>query len=184
MKSRCRFQVRIGVDDSLQLSFLPTVPIIAVRVVAADEAFVGAADIGSSGGIGQPQRRQCLRIAESGPAAGGGSGLCARGEQVMRIAEGEGGFALRAHRLFPASQRALGIAHLVRRQAIEEIIARVEFADMIEAQELPATFAARQPIRPRRAKFAGQRAPRVVAACRFGAFDAAMQALRALRRFR
>jgi hypothetical protein len=77
----------------------------------------------------------------------------------------------------------LRLAHFIGRQAIEEIIAGVEFADMVETQELPAALAARQAIRPWRAKFAGQRAAGVVTTRRFGAFDAAMQALCAFRRF-
>ena len=66
-------------------------------------------------------------------------------------------------------------------QAIEEIIAGVEGTDMIEAQELPAAFAAGQAIRARRAEFTRQWTAGMVASGRIGALDAAMQALRAPR---
>jgi hypothetical protein len=175
--------VRIGVDDSLQLSFVGAVPLVAVRVVAADEAFIGAADIGGGRGIGQAEGGERLGIAAAGPAAGGGARLCGGGEQVMRVAKGEGRLALRANRLFPSGQRALCLVDFVGRQAIEEIVAGVEFADMFEAEKLPAAFIARQSIRPRRAEFAGKRTAGMLAAGRLGPFDAAVQPLCSLWRF-
>jgi hypothetical protein len=176
--------VRIGVDDGLQLSFVGAVPPVTVRVVAADEAFVGAADIGCGRGIGQAERRKRLGIAECGPATGGLAGFCGGGEQVVRVAEGEGRLALWPQRLFPTGERALRLVDFIRRQAIEEIIAGVEGPDMIEAEELPAAFAAGQAIRARRAEFTDKRAAWVVAAGGIGAFDAAVQALGSFRRVR
>ncbi len=174
--------MRIGVDDGLQLSFVFAVPPIAVRVVTADEAFIGAAHIGCSGGIGEAERRKRPGIAGCGPAPRRG-GAFIGGKQVMRVAKAERRAALGRCRLFPAGKRRLRIANLVGRQAIEKIIAGVEFADMIEAQKLPAAFAAGKAIRARRAEFAGQRAAGMVAPRRIGALDAAVQTLRAFRRF-
>ncbi len=176
--------MRIGVDDGLQLSFLPAVPLIAVRVVAADEAFVGAAHIRRRCGIGETQRRQRLGIAESGPAARA-RGRAIAAEQIMRIAEMEGFAAALARRgALPAGERRLRRLDFIGAEAIEEVIGRIEGADMFEAQELPAAIAAGQAVRQRRAEFTGQRATGVVAAGGFGAFDAAMQAAGALGRFR
>ncbi len=174
--------MRIGVDDSLQLSFVRPVALVAVGVVAADEAFIGTADIGGGRRIGQAKRGERRGIATAGPAAGAGARLCGGGEQVMGVTKGEGGLALWANRLFPAGQRALGLVDFVGRQAIEEIVAGVEFADMIEAEKLPAAFAAGQPIRPRRPEFTGKRTAGMLAAGRLGPFDAAVQPLRSLGR--
>jgi hypothetical protein len=77
----------------------------------------------------------------------------------------------------------LRLVDFIRGKAIEEIIAGVEGTDMIEAQELPAAFAAGQAIRTRRAEFAGQRTAGMVAPGRIGALDTAVQALRAPRCF-
>ena len=52
---------------------------------------------------------------------------------------------------------------------------------MVEAQELPAAFAARHPVRSRRAKLAGVGAGRMVA--NGLAFDSAVEASGAARRF-
>ncbi len=172
--------MRIGVDDRLQLSFVAAVPAIAVGVVAADEAFVGAAHIGGGGGIGQSERRQRRGIAGCGPASRGG-GAPVGAEQVVCITETERRAALGGGRLFPAGKRRLRLVDFIGRQAIEEVIAGVEGADMIETQELPAAFAAGQAIRARRAEFAWQRTAGMVAPGRIGALDAAMQALRAPR---
>ena len=172
--------MRIGVDDRLQLSFVSAIPPIAVRVVAADEAFVGAAHIGSSGGIGQSQHRQRCGIAGCGPASRGGGALVG-GEQIMRIAKAERRPALGCRCLFPAGERRLRLADFVGGQAIEEIIAGVEGADMVKTQELPAAFGPGQAIRARRAELPGQRAAGMIAAGRIGAVDAAVQALRASR---
>lgn len=84
---------------------------------------------------------------------------------------------------FPARERRLGLVDLVGAQTIEEIILGVEGTDVFEAQELPAALAARGAVRYRCTKFAGLPATRMVAQRRVGAFDAAMQALAAPRRF-
>jgi hypothetical protein len=78
----------------------------------------------------------------------------------------------------------LCLVDFVGRQAIEEVVAGVEFADMVKAEKLPAAFTPRQSIRPRRAEFAGKRTARMLAAGRLGPFDAAVQPLRSLWRFR
>jgi hypothetical protein len=54
---------------------------------------------------------------------------------------------------------------------------------MIKAQKLPAAFAAGQAIRSRRPKFTLLLTAGMVAAQGVGAFDAAVQTLRAFRRF-
>lgn len=77
---------------------------------------------------------------------------------------------------FPAGQRRLRVADFIGGQAVEEIIAGVEGADMIEAQELPAAFGAGDAVRSRRAEFAGNGAAGMVAARRIGAIDAAVEA--------
>jgi hypothetical protein len=53
---------------------------------------------------------------------------------------------------------------------------------VFEAQKLPAAFAAGEAIRSRRSKFAVTLAAGMVAAQRVGAFDAAVQTLRAFGR--
>lgn len=90
--------------------------------------------------------------------------------------------ALARRGALPAGQWRLRLMDLVGAQAIEEIVLGVEGADVFEAQELPAAFAAGRAVRYRRTKFAGLSAPRMVAQRRVGAFDAAVQALAASRR--
>jgi len=101
----------------------------------------------------------------------------------MRVAEAERRPALGGYGLVPTGERRLCLADFVGGQAIEEVIARIEGADMVEAQELPATFGTGQAIRARCAELARQQAAGMVAAGRIGAVDAAVQALRASRCF-
>jgi hypothetical protein len=169
--------VRIGVDDGLQLSFVGAIPAIAVRVVAADEAFVGAADIIGGGGIAEPERAERLGVAEAGPAPHRRRRPRFAGEQVVRVAEGEGFAAAAVDGALPAGERRLGGADLVGRQAIEEIIRGIEGADMVEAEELPAGLVTGDTVRTRRAEFAGRGAAWLVA--RRFAVEAAVEALAA-----
>ncbi len=178
--------MRIGVDDGLQLSFRRPVPLIAVRVVTPHQPLVGAAHLGRRCRIAQAEHRQRGAIAGTGPAplSGGRPRPVPRigAEQVMGIAETECLPPVAAMGdAFPAGERRLRLVDLVDRQAVEEIIAGVEFADMVEAQELPAALVARQPIRQWRAELAGPRATGMVARCLAG--DPAVQALAALGRF-
>jgi hypothetical protein len=171
-------KVRIGVDDSLQLSFLGAVPPIAVRVVAADEAFVAAPDVAGGGAIAQPERLERLGIAETSPILGGGPGRRIATEQIVRIAEPEGRATARGGCPLPPGQRRLCLADLVGAEAVEEVIAGVEGADMVEAQELPAAVLPGQAVRQRRAELAGGGTAGVVAP--LVAVDPAVQTLRAL----
>jgi len=177
-----RLEVRIGVDDGLQLSFEAAVAAIAVGVVATHEPLVGAAHLAGGGGIAEAERRERPGIAGAGPAPRRRRPGIA-GEKIERIAEAERLAALPAGGgAFPAGERRLRFADLVGAQPVEIIVAGVEFADMVEAEELPAALAAGKAVGARRAEFARQRAAGVVAGRRIRAVDAAMEPLGAARR--
>ncbi len=168
--------MRIGVDDGLQLSFLRAVTRVAVRMVAANQSLVGAADIGGPCRICEAKGGERLCVPKAGPAARRGGGLFFTGKQIMRIAEAEGRAALLRDGLLPAGQWGLGLVDLVWAEAIEKIVAGVEGADMIEAEELPAAGISRHAVGARGAKLAGQGAAGVLALRRLRPLDASVQA--------
>ena len=138
--------MRIGVNDRLQLPFLRAVPPIAVRVVTPDEAFIRAPDVDCRGAVVEAEGTKCLWIAEAGPFADRRAGTRFGGEQVLGIAEGEGFAAPWRCGAFPAGEGGLRFVDLVGAEAVEEIIADVEGADMFEAQELPAGIGPRRTV--------------------------------------
>ncbi len=169
--------MRIGVDDSLQLPFAGPVPAIAVRVETPHQPLVGAADILPPGIVAQAENAQCPGIAFARPVPCCRRRLAIAAEQVVRIGEMEClAAAATACRTFPAGERRGGGLDFLGAQPVEEIVAGVESADMIEAQELPAAFVTGQAIRLRRAKFARRRAAGVSASV--VTIDAAVKTLR------
>jgi hypothetical protein len=152
--------MRIGCDDCLQLSFMRTVAAIAVRMIAADQRLVGAADGGGGGGIIQPERTERLCVTRCWPARLALGRPARPAKQIMGIAKVKGLAALFGDNRLPAGERRLGVVDLVRRQAIEEIIPGVEGADMFEAEILPPGAVPRYAVAQRRAELARLRAAR------------------------
>src|SRR3546814_720739 len=143
-------QMRIGRNHGLQSPLVRAVPAVLVGMIAPDPLRIGPADVVQAGAGVQPQHLQGLAILAGKHLSVARNRLLhrrtgeSRAQYIRRIGKARpcrfriaiGGEDSRFP--FPPGKGALRGLDLVGRHALEIIIARVEGADMIEAEPAPA----------------------------------------------
>src|SRR5579875_2877011 len=161
-------QPLIGLDHRLQHAFVAAVAADAIGVAAPEQLGIALAQRAAIGDAAEPEHleRASLGIAQRLAVAARllDALLEARADRIERIGEiGPARRAVgtiggeRAGLAFPAGIGALRVVDLLGAHALEEIVAGVEFADMVEAEPAIAArpVAARRALRRRHTKLAG-----------------------------